>query len=85
MKRLLDFVNGHADGHAGILRNISPIPAPSAASAIDMDREVVLPLLTPILTSVSLADSVEAVCELVSKEVRPFNLFRHLFLKVLRG
>ena len=27
----------------GILRNVSPIPPPSAASAIDVDKEIVLP------------------------------------------
>ncbi|TFK77473.1 ARM repeat-containing protein [Pluteus cervinus] len=41
---------------AGILRNISPIPPPSIASSVDIDRDIILPLLQPIITSISLAE-----------------------------
>ncbi|KLO07006.1 ARM repeat-containing protein [Schizopora paradoxa] len=53
---------------AGILRNISPIPAPSAASSVDIDRSVVLPLLLPVLSSVSLVDASARVSHLVSTQ-----------------
>ncbi|KAL5536078.1 hypothetical protein ACEPAF_4183 [Sanghuangporus sanghuang] len=53
---------------AGILRNIQPIVAPSAASAVDVDRTVILPLVLPVLTSISLADASERVIELVKKQ-----------------
>ncbi|EJC98665.1 uncharacterized protein FOMMEDRAFT_128966 [Fomitiporia mediterranea MF3/22] len=50
---------------AGILRNIQPIPAPSAASVVDIDRTVILPLVLPILSSISLKEASERVTELV--------------------
>ncbi|KAH8111844.1 armadillo-type protein [Phellopilus nigrolimitatus] len=53
---------------AGILRNIAPVPAPSAASTVDIDRDVILPLVTPILTSISLAEASDRVLQLVSAE-----------------
>ncbi|OCB87063.1 hypothetical protein A7U60_g5798 [Sanghuangporus baumii] len=53
---------------AGILRNIQPIVAPSAASAVDVDRTVILPLVLLVLTSISLADASERVIELVKKQ-----------------
>ncbi|KAF8625190.1 hypothetical protein AX15_005495 [Amanita polypyramis BW_CC] len=53
---------------AGILRNISPIPPPSAASFVDIDRDVVLPLLQPVISSISLSDISNAVQELVQRE-----------------
>lgn len=42
---------------AGILRNIAPLPPPSAASLVDMDRDIVLPLLQPIVSSISLTEA----------------------------
>ncbi|EIN13869.1 ARM repeat-containing protein [Punctularia strigosozonata HHB-11173 SS5] len=47
----------------GILRNISPFPPPSGSAAVDVDREVVLPALEPVIRGVSLghvAKNVEA-------------------------
>ena len=52
---------------AGILRNIAPLPLPSAASAVDIDRQVALPLVTPVISSVSLTDAAAQVYELISK------------------
>lgn len=52
---------------AGILRNISPLPSPSAVSAIDIDRQIALPLITPVISSVSLLDVSRQVCDLISK------------------
>ncbi|KAF5366940.1 hypothetical protein D9757_010836 [Collybiopsis confluens] len=42
---------------SGILRNIAPLPPPSAASLVDMDRDVVLPLLRPVISSVLLTEA----------------------------
>ncbi|KAJ7475243.1 armadillo-type protein [Mycena galericulata] len=53
---------------SGILRNISPIPPPSAASAIDIDKDIVLPQLQPVLVSVSLADASASVLELIAQQ-----------------
>lgn len=52
---------------AGILRNVSPIPPPSAASFVDIDKDVVLPLLQPIISSISLPDISTTVQELVHR------------------
>ncbi|KAI0800600.1 ARM repeat-containing protein [Fomes fomentarius] len=43
----------------GILRNISPIPPPSIAATLDLDRDVVLPTLEPVLTSIDLPEAVQ--------------------------
>ena len=53
----------------GILRNISPIPPPSATSFVDIDKDIVLPLLQPVISSVSLFDISNSVQELVQREV----------------
>ncbi|TFK41883.1 armadillo-type protein [Crucibulum laeve] len=53
---------------AGILRNVSPLPPPSAASFVDIDRDIVLPLLQPIISSVSLSDISNTVLQLVSRQ-----------------
>lgn len=59
---------------AGILRNISPLPSMSTASTIDLEKEVILPLLQPILASTSLHEEVQKVQEIVTRQVRSFNL-----------
>uniref|UniRef100_A0A0W0G4L1 Putative ARM repeat-containing protein n=1 Tax=Moniliophthora roreri TaxID=221103 RepID=A0A0W0G4L1_MONRR len=41
---------------SGILRNICPLPPPIAGSDVDIDREIVLPLLQPVISSISLQD-----------------------------
>ncbi|KAJ7233513.1 armadillo-type protein [Mycena haematopus] len=53
---------------AGILRNISPIPPPSAASAIDVDNDIVLPQLQPVIASISLADASASALQLISQQ-----------------
>jgi hypothetical protein len=40
----------------GILRNISPLSPPTAGSDVDIDGEIVLPLLQPVITSISLPE-----------------------------
>lgn len=45
-----------------------PIPPPSTASFLDVDKDVVLPLLLPVISSVSLPDISNAVQELVHKQ-----------------
>ncbi|KAK7018558.1 ARM repeat-containing protein [Favolaschia claudopus] len=53
---------------SGILRNISPIPPPSAASTIDVDKDIVLPQLQPVIESISLADASASALQLISKQ-----------------
>lgn len=53
---------------AGILRNISPIPPLSPASSIDIDKDIVLPLLRPVITSISLLDISNYTQQLVAQE-----------------
>lgn len=55
----------------GILRNISPLPPLTAASAVDIEDEIVLPLLQPLLTSVSLLETSQQVQALAEKQVCP--------------
>ncbi|KAF7361220.1 ARM repeat-containing protein [Mycena sanguinolenta] len=53
---------------SGILRNISPIPPPSAASAIDIDQDIVLPQLQPVISSISLVDASASALQLISQQ-----------------
>ncbi|PSS36793.1 hypothetical protein PHLCEN_2v1337 [Hermanssonia centrifuga] len=53
---------------AGIMRNIVPIPPPSIASTVDIDRDIVLPTLEPVLTSISTAEASQCAQELITQE-----------------
>lgn len=53
---------------SGILRNVSPMPPPAAASNIDIDKDIVLPLLQPVISSMSLLETSNVVSDLLSKE-----------------
>ncbi|KAH9932085.1 ARM repeat-containing protein [Epithele typhae] len=44
----------------GILRNVSPIPPPSIAATVDLDRDVIIPNLEPVLTSIDLQEASQA-------------------------
>ncbi|KAJ7725965.1 armadillo-type protein [Mycena metata] len=59
---------------SGILRNVSPIPPPSAASAIDVDKEIVLPQLQPVIASISLTDASASALELISQHTETPNI-----------
>ncbi|KAJ3731951.1 armadillo-type protein [Lentinula guzmanii] len=50
---------------SGILRNISPLPQHSAASVIDLDKDIMLPLLQPVIASVSLPETASRAQQLV--------------------
>ncbi|KAF7313223.1 ARM repeat-containing protein [Mycena kentingensis (nom. inval.)] len=50
----------------GVLRNILPIPPPSAASAVDIDKDVVLPQLQPVIADLSLLEASASALELVA-------------------
>ncbi|KAG1810178.1 ARM repeat-containing protein [Suillus plorans] len=52
---------------SGILSNVSPFPPPSSASGVDVGKEIVLPLLQPVVASVSLTESSELAESLVVK------------------
>ncbi|KAF9786699.1 ARM repeat-containing protein [Thelephora terrestris] len=53
---------------AGILWNISPLPPLTAASAVDIGGEIVLPLMPPLLTSISLPETSQQIQTLVEKQ-----------------
>ncbi|KAJ7292710.1 armadillo-type protein [Mycena rebaudengoi] len=53
---------------SGILRNIAPIPPPSTASSVDIDKDIVLPLLQPVISSVSLAEASATALQLIAQE-----------------
>ncbi|KAI0066499.1 ARM repeat-containing protein [Artomyces pyxidatus] len=50
---------------SGILRNLAPIPPPSAAAHLDLDKDVLLPILVPVISSVSLLEASGAVQQLL--------------------
>lgn len=50
---------------AGILRNLAPFPPPSSIASVDLDKDILLPVLVPVVSSVSLQEATEAVRELV--------------------
>jgi hypothetical protein len=54
---------------AGVLNNISPLPPAMPAAQVDIETEILLPLLQPIISSVSLPDCANNVEALLSKEV----------------
>ncbi|KAG6842438.1 hypothetical protein C0991_007568 [Blastosporella zonata] len=53
---------------SGILRNLLPLPPPTAASFVDIDKDIVLPLLQPVISSVSLFDASTRTTELIAKQ-----------------
>jgi len=50
------------------MRNILPFPPISIAATVDVDRDIVLPTLEPVLSLVSLPKAAEVVLELIAKE-----------------
>ncbi|KAI0053405.1 ARM repeat-containing protein [Auriscalpium vulgare] len=52
----------------GILRNLAPIPPPSAAASLDLDKDVLLPVLVPAITSTSVAEATAAVQQLLARQ-----------------
>ncbi|KAF7326405.1 ARM repeat-containing protein [Mycena venus] len=59
---------------SGILRNVSPIPPPSAASAIDVDKDIVLPQLQPVIAAISLPDASASALQLISQQEATPNI-----------
>ncbi|KAI0003848.1 armadillo-type protein [Russula compacta] len=49
----------------GILRNVAPFPPPSSIASADLDKEILLPVLVPVVSSVSLQEATGAVREFV--------------------
>lgn len=56
----------------GILRNISPLPPLTAASALNIEDQIVLPLVRELLTSISLPEISQQIQTLVEKQVCEF-------------
>ena len=59
----------YRSGLAGILRNISPIPPPSIAATVDLDRDVVLPTLEPVLASIDLQEAAQTAQHAIDNQV----------------
>ena len=59
---------------AGILRNLAPFPPPSAIASVDLDKEVILPVLVPVVSSVSLLEATDSVRELILAQEACRNL-----------
>jgi hypothetical protein len=57
--------------YIGILRNVSPL-SPSTVSNVDIDKDIVLPLLRPVISSMSLLETSNVASNLVSTEVSTF-------------
>jgi hypothetical protein len=64
---------------AGTLLNISPLPLLTTASTVDIEDEVVLPLMQPLLTSTSLPEVPQQIQSLVEKQVCVFLFFHSFF------
>ncbi|VDB84234.1 unnamed protein product [Peniophora sp. CBMAI 1063] len=52
----------------GILRNVYPFPPPSALASLDVDKEVLLPVLVPVISSASLQDASASVQRIVQSQ-----------------
>jgi hypothetical protein len=65
---------------AGILRNLAPFSPPSSIASIDLDKEVLLPVLVPVISSLSLQEATEAVCGLVQIQARHEPIFPFILL-----
>jgi len=50
---------------SGILRNLTPFLPPSSFASIDLDKDIILPVLVPVVSSVSLRGATETVRDLV--------------------
>ncbi|KAI9508368.1 ARM repeat-containing protein [Russula earlei] len=48
----------------GILRNLAPFLPPSSIASVDLDKEIILPVLAPVVSSASLQEATAAVREL---------------------
>ncbi|KAI0308362.1 ARM repeat-containing protein [Multifurca ochricompacta] len=57
----------------GILRNLAPFPPPSSIASVDLDKEIILPLLVPVISSVSLHEETSIVRGFVQSEKPDVN------------
>lgn len=61
------------DHFQGVLRNLLPLPPLLPAAAVDVDQEIILPLIQPLL-SISLADASAKVVSLLSQKAGQSNI-----------
>lgn len=54
--------------YVGVLRHVVPIPPPSIAATLEIDRDVVIPTLQPVISSLSIAEASERVTELLQQQ-----------------
>lgn len=52
----------------GILRNVSPLPPPTAVSQKDLDKDIIFPLLQPIISSSSISQISDLAQELITTQ-----------------
>ncbi|KAI6136418.1 ARM repeat-containing protein [Pisolithus sp. B1] len=65
----------------GILGNISPLPPPSAASCLDVSKDLIFPGLQPAISSISLDAAVQQVQELAAHQANEPPEIEKLLLK----
>ncbi|KAF8140491.1 ARM repeat-containing protein [Boletus edulis] len=65
----------------GIVGNVSPLPPPSAASTLDGVNDLLLPVLLPVISSVSLDEIAQQVQELVTRQASEPPAIEKLSLK----
>ncbi|KAI6120694.1 ARM repeat-containing protein [Pisolithus croceorrhizus] len=65
----------------GILGNISPLPPPSAASCLDVSKDLIFPRLQPAISSISLDAAVQQVQELAAHQANEPPEIEKLSLK----
>ncbi|KAF5352474.1 hypothetical protein D9756_005865 [Leucocoprinus leucothites] len=53
---------------AGILRNISPLPPPTVVSLVDLDKDIIFPLLQPTISSIGIPDISVGAQELITAQ-----------------
>ncbi|KXN88885.1 hypothetical protein AN958_06755 [Leucoagaricus sp. SymC.cos] len=53
---------------AGILRNVSPLPPPTVVSLVDLDKDVIFPLLQPTISSISVPEISAVAQELITAQ-----------------
>ncbi|KAH0838109.1 ARM repeat-containing protein [Lanmaoa asiatica] len=56
-------------GSTGIMSNVSPLPPPTAVSTVDVNNDLLLPILRPVISSVSLDEVARQVQALITRQV----------------
>lgn len=65
--------------HVGILKNISPLPT----SSLDIDKDLVVPLLVPVISSVSLPEAAALAAHHTLNPVRDTTAVSRVLLSLI--